>query len=172
MIVNPFPVLKTDRLILRCLHKQDRLAMFEYHSNKGNFPFVAMPIYQDISEVDAYIERLLQGVMDQKWLVWAITYKTELIGTISLWNFNEARDRAEFGYGIFPAFREKGFMKEAIKACESFGKDILNLSSIEAYTGSVNKPSKGLLEALDYVFNETIVESGVSMDIYKKSLSH
>ncbi len=60
---TPFPILETDRLILRQLETVDKEAIFDYQSNKENFVHVEMPVYKNVSEAEAYIEK------NEKWSV-------------------------------------------------------------------------------------------------------
>lgn len=163
-----FPVLQTDRLLLRRLTDEDKEALFIYQSNKDNFPYVSMPVYQDISEVDAYLKKMDAGIEEGKWLLWGISIGDELIGTISLWNFNQARTQAELGFGLFPIYRQQGFMKEAITCLENYGFETLKLEAIEAYTNVVNPDSNGLMQFLGYRLVKTIEEYGEKLNVYRK----
>ncbi|MBU3143626.1 GNAT family N-acetyltransferase [Clostridium sp. CF012] len=45
-----------------------------------------------------------EGIDNNKWIIWAIQQKNrkKVIGTICIWNINEAEGCGELGYGIIP----------------------------------------------------------------------
>jgi ribosomal-protein-alanine N-acetyltransferase len=72
--------------------------------------------------------------------------KSQLIGSISLWNFSKDGTSAEVGYDLSPNFQNKGIMTEALQKVIEYGKNQLNLFYIEAYTHKENMNSIKLLE--------------------------
>lgn len=158
---TPFPVLETERLTLRQLNADDDKALFDYQSNKDNFVHVEMPVYKDIEEAKAYIEKMNGGVAENKWIVWGICSKetAELVGTISIWNLDSKENKGELGYGIFPSHRRRGFMKEALSAVVEFGFVEMRLETIEAYTSHYNQTSIDFLDKMGFGFIETIEDS-------------
>ncbi|MTI46319.1 GNAT family N-acetyltransferase [Sporosalibacterium faouarense] len=150
---NPFPILKTDRLLLRQLKNEDDIAIFEYQSNKDNFKFVDMPVYKNIKEAQNYIEKMNSGVRDDKWIIWAIADATtdKALGTISIWNILKEQSKAELGYGLFPGNVGKGIMSEALKKVVEYGINVMGLETIEAYTNIENNKSKCLLKRNNFI---------------------
>jgi len=172
---KPFPVLITERLILKELQTFHIDALYGYHSNAENFKFVQMNVHLSREETKAYIQKMNDGVKQNKWIIWAICLREtdEIIGTISIWNLNEERNSGELGYGIFPDFRRNGFMREALDAVVSHAFDNLSLELVEAYTGEDNIPSIQFLESTAFQYVETIIDdysNGERMKIYR--LSH
>lgn len=53
----------------------------------------------------------------------------KVIGTISIWNINLEQRNAELGYGITPAYQNKGLMKEALLSVADYGFNVMNLSN-------------------------------------------
>jgi len=171
---TPFPIIKTERLVLRQLKQEDAALLYDYMSNKEHFPYVEMPIYTQISQAENYIEKMNQGVQKNQWIIWAITLNDTIIGTLSIWNCNSETLTAELGYGLFPSFRGKGYMNEALVAGQKYAFDTMNLKTIEAYTSVDNKSSRNLLEKLSFEYTETIEDEYQDMKlmaIYKKNKS-
>lgn len=130
-----------------------------------------MPVYTDISEAKGYIEKMNKGVSQSKWIIWAICLEDEnnIIGTISIWNINHEKESAELGYGIYPKYRNNGYMKEALELVIDYGFNEMDLKLIEVYTSHDNKPSINLLEKMNFKFFNTIKDdysNGALMDIY------
>jgi len=157
MIINfePFPVLKTERLTLSSLNYKHEQAIFDYQSNKENFPLVNMPIYKSIDDAKNYIIKMKSGLDQKKWINWAICYNDEIIGTISIWNLDHNGNKAELGYGIFPKYRRKGYMKEALLRVLDFAFKDMKLDVVEAYTSPLNEPSIKFLEASNFTLIKT-----------------
>ncbi len=54
---TPFPTFTSDRLIMRQLNLEDANSIFNYQSDKNNFPHVEMTIYQHIDEAIQYMHK-------------------------------------------------------------------------------------------------------------------
>lgn len=168
---NPFPTLRTDRLLLRQLEMNDDKLIFEYQSNKENFKFVDMPIYTSIQEAQNYIIKMNAGVENNKWLIWAIadSNTNTILGTISIWNISKEQSKAELGYGLFLGNLGKGIMSEALKKVVEYGFNNMGLKTIEAYTSVINKKSIALLEKNNFtkksLFIETETSTGEPMEM-------
>lgn len=157
---SPFPMMETARLQLKQMTETDSRAIFAYQSNKENFPFVDMPVYKDMSQASAYIQKMNAGVADNRWIIWGIYLKDSgaMVGTISIWNLSHETDTAEVGYNLFPAHRGNGYMAEALPAVCTFAFDVMALATFEAYTNKQNAPSIHLLKKSDFTYVKTITE--------------
>ena len=167
---KPFPRLTTKRLILRKLRKSDIPLIYNYQSNNGNFPYVNMETYREIKQAQMYVSRMNEGIAESRWLIWAIALQEtkEIIGTISIWNFNHQENKAELGYGLYPGNQSKGYMTEALcKAC-NYAFKVIGLSKVEAYTNVLNIKSLKLLERCDFTYVKTVTEQGTNMAVYEK----
>lgn len=147
---NPFPTLRTDRLLLRQLEMNDDKLIFEYRSNKENFKFVDMPVYTSIEDAQNYITKMNTGVEKNKRIIWAIAdlRTNAILGTISIWNISNKQSKAELGYELFPGNLGKDIMSEALKKIVEYGFNNMGLKTIEAYTNAMNKKSIALLEKI------------------------
>lgn len=177
---STFPTLKTNRLFLRKLELHDDELIFEYRSNKENFPFVDMPVYTTIAEAQSFIKKMNTGLENNKWLVWAIAdLKTDkILGTISIWNISLEESKAELGFGLFPGNLGKGFMSEALRKIVEYGFVTMGLRVIEAYTNKVNMKSRTLLERNNFFKVASIIDPETSsglpteMVIYQRKFEY
>jgi len=172
MKFNPFPEIASSRLILRKLCDDHIEALHNYFSSKENFEFVEMNVQQNLDETSQYVKKMNAGVEQDKWIIWAICLQesNEIIGTISLWNFNEEKTQAELGYGIFPQFRQSGYMLEALNLVIGYSFNILKLETVEAYTSVDNPPSNALLKKMEFEYVKTFEDeysNNKSMNVYK-----
>ncbi len=149
---TPFPILTTERLILRCLEVSDDQQLFKLRSNKRVNKYVVRTIQKNIKEIRAFISKINNGINNNEWIYWVITLKEspKLIGTICLWNFSEEKSVAELGYELDPAFQRKGIMSEALKKIIEFGFQEIELDAIEAYTHKNNNNSTKLLQKYNF----------------------
>ncbi|WP_214483176.1 GNAT family N-acetyltransferase [Bacillus sp. SM2101] len=173
IIFNPFPTLRTNRLLLRKLELSDSDLIFQFQSKKENFKYVDMPVYKSHKEAPNYIHRMNKGVENNKWIIWAIAdvFTNKILGTITIWNISMNQSKAEVGYVLFPENVGKGIMTEALNKVIEYGFNDMKLKSIEAFTSSLNGRSIALLEKNKFYkvssfSEETSNGESVEMDIY------
>lgn len=146
-IFTPFPVLKTQRLILRAITLTDAEALFSMRSNPQMHLYTDTKMDESIEETKSYIEKMNAGVKANRWLIWAIEEKAtgRVIGSISIWNLDAEKNTAELGYGLNPEFQGHGYMQEALQCVVDYGLKTMKLTILEAYTEAENTASSSLL---------------------------
>lgn len=159
MKFNPFPVIKTKRLLLRKIEESDCAEILFLRSDPTVNKFIERPENrQTKNRTDAikFIKELHEGIENNKTISWGITLKgnDKIIGTICLWNFSKNKKTAEVGYDLNPIFQRKGIMNEALKQIVEFGFVQLHLNKIEAFTHSENENSVNLLKKNGFYFDE------------------
>jgi len=144
---TPFPVITTQRLILRRLTIKDVKDVMMIRSDEHVNKFIDRPKSIDLNEAKKFIEKIDNGINTNDWVYWAITLKDDdiLIGTICLWNISVANDSAEIGYELLPTFQGKGIMQEAIPKIIEYGFNEMKLELITAFTHPGNNRSTSLL---------------------------
>lgn len=165
---SPFPNLYTNRLRLRQMQIDDKEAIFALRSDKNVSEFIDRPMATSIDDALEYIKMINDGIEQNKWILWAITYKDsdDLIGTICLWNFSMEQSKGEIGYELSPTFQGKGIMQEAIRAVLEFGFEDLNLQYIKGIVNEKNEKSIQLLEKNQFVKSEKIDQEKSNSIIY------
>lgn len=159
MKFNPFPELKTERLILRKIKQSDHDMILFLRSDKTVNKFIDRPENRKTkNKTDAikFIKEINEALKNNKSISWGITLKNnpKIVGTICLWNFSNDRKIAEIGYDLNPEYQRKGIMNEALKSVINFGFNKLSLNKIEAFTHKDNKSSIRLLENNRFLFIE------------------
>ncbi|MES2288014.1 MAG: GNAT family N-acetyltransferase [Bacteroidota bacterium] len=144
---TPFPILKTDRLILRQIEATDDLDIFSHRSDDKVNTYLEDFRHSSIEQTQAFIDRIQKETADNKTILWVITQKgsNKFIGTICLWNISKNEYKAETGYTLAPEFHRMGYMNEAIVKAIDFGFNKMKLKTIEAYTHENNENSIKLL---------------------------
>ena len=168
---TPFPIIKTNRLVLRQLTEIDAENVYALRTNKEVIKFIDRPPLRTKGDGLAFVERITNSVKDNTVIYWVITLKgnPNLIGSICLWNFSKDHKVAEVGYELFPEYQNQGIMSEALNVVLDFGFNSARFNTIEAFTHKDNLGSKNLL--LKYGFDEDlgrVDNDNLNNIIYKK----
>lgn len=167
---DPFPQLKTERLVLRSLEAGDIDRLFTLRSDAENRRFLEGPDEQSKDDTLAFIQQVQDGIAQDQWVLWAIqTHEyPDLIGTICLWRFT-GDNTAEVGYELLPDAQGRGYMKEAVDGVVAYGFGSLHLAEIHAFTNARNRASRRLLERCGFALREIIQQVEASKPLYAES---
>ncbi len=154
----PFPVIRTERLLLRAVRDSDLDSLFRMYSN----PLVSE--YDSFCPIKSTGEarQLLASSRDEyrtgKRIPWGIALQSDdlLIGTCSLLNFAEAPKHCEIGCAITPEMWHKGYAVEAMGYAMKYAFDMLGLEMILAYAAPENAASHLMLQRLGFARLKTI----------------
>jgi len=167
---SPFPVLTTDRLILRQVSGSDAEEMFFLRSDHEVMKYIGRPLAISVSEAEELIRKMNDGIANNNDIAWAITLKGDdkLIGYIGFWRTEKEHHLSEIGYALHPHYHRKGLMQEAISAVLEYGFYTMKLHSIQGNVDPLNEASIKLLERNGFVreahFRENYYFKGVFLD--------
>lgn len=149
---SPFPVLTSQRLIMRQLKMEDEKEIYALRSDERVNRFIDRKRATSIGDARKFITTISNVIANNEGLYWAITLKgnDRLIGTVSFWNISREDYRGETGYELDPAFQGQGIMQEALKVVLKFGFDKLGFRKIVAIPSVENLPSIRLLQKLNF----------------------
>lgn len=175
-VTDPFPVLTTERLVLRCIRLSDAPAIFRIRSDEKVMKHIGRPRAEAFEDAVALIERILTDQRENNGINWAITFHNDdtVIGTIGFYRLKKEHFRGEVGYALHSAHWRKGIMREALKAVEQCGFEHFGFHSIEACTDPLNEASNALLLSSGYMreglFKENYFWNGRFLDsaVYSK----
>ncbi len=143
---TPFPILKTDRLILRQLLISDDKELFALRSNEKVNKYLDRTPNKIIEDSQIFIETILKNQL----IYWAITMNNQLIGTICLFGFEDSSGKAEIGFELLPDFQGKGIMYEATSKVIEYSFEMIQLNLLEGFVHKENQPSRKLLKKLNF----------------------
>ncbi len=148
MNFSPFPLLESERLLLRSLSENDKEAVFFLRTDKTVNKFIDRNKPTNTEKALDFIKDIQARVDRGESIYWAISLKDkpELIGTICLHNFSVEDNNAELGYEMNPAFHKQGLMTEALNCVKAYAFEQIGLKSLEAFTQKNNADSVRLLE--------------------------
>lgn len=171
-----FPILETNRLVLRQIIIEDAKEMFALRSNPEIMKYIPREMPKTIEDAIKHIE-FMQGLLESgECINWAICLKEDqkLIGNIGYFRMQPENHRAEVGYMLNTDFHGKGIMQEALERIIEYGFNTIKLHSIEAVTDPENFASWKLLEKNGFIreghFKEDCFFQGKYLDSYVYSL--
>ena len=146
--IKEFPVLTTDRLVLREHSMADATILFKLRTNEEVMRFIHRERPRAIEDVEALINTINEGFKKKQTIAWVIALKEnpdQLIGSIGYWRSDFVNHRAEIGYMLHPDYSRKGIVSEALKAIIKFGFEEIKLHSIMANVAPDNDGSRQIL---------------------------
>lgn len=173
---DPYPVLTTQRLVLRKLRESDAEEVLYLRSHKDIMQFIPRPPLKDREDAKTFIRGNLELIHRNEAINWAITFKEEdkVIGFIGLFNIQKENFRCEVGYLLHDGLQGKNIMTEALTAVLDYGFRTLKLHSVEALIDPANIASAKLLEknnfTKDAYLKENLFYEGRFMDTIIYSL--
>jgi ribosomal-protein-alanine N-acetyltransferase len=170
MIEDPktFPILKTERLILRKLSRNDSEEILQLRSNAEINKFLDRKPCKTLDDALNFIDGIIENESDGLFY-WAITKTGEdkLIGTICLFDFSGDLKKSEIGYELLTEYSGRGIMIEAAKKVIGYAFETLGLKMIDALTHKHNRNSTKLLQKLNFKELEDVVEDNPNLILFR-----
>ena len=159
--LTEFPVLETDRLVLRQVTDGDTDAVFLMMADPRVTRFLGRAPYLLPEEAARRVQMFESEFQARTGLGWAVTQRGggQFMGICRYTRFSPFHARAEIGYLLRPEWWGQGFMPEAVSAALDFGFTKLGLHSVEANIDPENAQSRRLLEKLGFVQEALFRES-------------
>lgn len=167
---TPFPVIETERLILREIVDEDLPEIFYQRSDPEMMKYVDRTPAQSLDDARKFMGRVIAAQQANEGITWGITLKNEpkLIGNIGIWRIDKEHHRGEIGYVLHSEHQSKGYAAEALKAVINYGFSVMKLHSLEANVNPLNSASIKLLEKNNFVkeahFKENYYFNGRYLD--------
>lgn len=145
---SPFPVLTSERLILRKVELSDDKEIFFHRSDKAMNQYVDRPCAETIEDAREWIRKIDGFAANNASIFWGIALKDSepLIGGFCFWNLSRENDLAEIGFSLHPEHWGKGLMQEALTAALQYGVEVMQLKTIASYTNPENVNAIKLLK--------------------------
>ncbi len=169
-MLNPdfssFPILTTQRLVLRRFTDADTADLFEMRSDANVMQYIGRPLCKTLDDALRLIKVIDDLLAANNGITWCICLKDDpkFIGSIGFWRIEKENHRAEIGYLLNPAYQGQGLMQEAVQRVIDFGFNELNFHSIQANVSPHNKASIKLLECNNFIregyFKESYYHNG------------
>lgn len=153
-----FPVIETERLILRPLVVDDSESLMGIFSDPEVMRYWNTAPWATMQDSLDFINESKESMKRQESLVLGICLKPkdELVGKCLLFSYDKESKRAEIGFGLGRFFWGKGYIGEAGEALIQYGFDSLRLRRIEAEIDPDNQSSAKALEKLGFSQEELL----------------
>ncbi|MFW9980067.1 MAG: GNAT family N-acetyltransferase [Candidatus Thorarchaeota archaeon] len=171
-----FPIIETERLILRQLLERDTE---QWHHNLSDYDvagLIGMEPLQNAADTNEIIVSFSNRYEKDTGMAWAITLKDTdaFIGTCSYESIDKHNFSGEIGYDLLKEFWGHGYMTESLRPVIMYGFVSYKLNRVEAHTAAINHASRRLLErlgfSLDGISRESIFLRGEFQDYCLYSL--
>lgn len=169
---QPFPILETERLVLRQITVADADDLFAIFSDEQTMEYWSCRPYTSVSQASMLIESLEETIRQETGIHWAITLRSEnrLIGRCGFNEWRKQHRRGEISYIIARNAWGKGTVSEALRVMLDYGFKEMNLHSVEAGVTPGNEGSTRLLERLGFRLEGHLRESYLAEDRFVDSL--
>lgn len=113
-----FPVLETNRLLLRELTSDDVHDVFACFSNAHVTRYYGQEPFEQVGQAQALIDFFSASYIEKRGIRWGIERKETggLIGTIGFNLLSPKHRRAELGYEVHPDYWRMGYTSEAVRS--------------------------------------------------------
>lgn len=171
-----FPILETERLLLREIVIEDAQSIYDCFSNHNVTRYYGQDTLTNIEEAMQFIDFFSKNYKEKRGIRWGIQIKGEkgIIGTIGFNAWSLKHRRAEIGYELHPDYWRKGYAREAILEVISYGFKELNLTRIGAVVFIENEASNELLKKLGFekegLLRKYMYQNGKAHDTYIYSI--
>ncbi len=170
-----FPLIKTERLLLRQFTDNDLENVFAGLSNPNVVRYygVSYTSLEDTKLQIKYFADLEQNDTGIWWAICAANNQT-FYGAIGLNNLLKQHRKAEIGFWLLPDFWGTGIMSEAIPLVCDYGFSHFGLHRIEAMVETKNINSKNIMEKMQFTHEGTMKDAEIknaafiSLDLYAK----
>ena len=144
---SAFPVLITDRIILRELRNEDAADLLVFRGDPEEQRFNSEPL-KTLEQSVALIEEVRGEYAAETAVPWALTLKSSglVVGLFGYRNWDRFHRRADIGYDLARHLWGQGLATEALTAAIQFGFSGMELNRIEAQTIADNDRSVRLLD--------------------------
>lgn len=152
-MIEPFPILTTDRLTLRPLLLSDAPSVLALRSDAEINQYLDRKPSKTLDDAVNFINAVTENIHNKQSFYWAITQTDNgtFVGTICVFNGTNDGATCEIGFELLRDFQGKGIMQEAANRVVALVTDTLPVSTVEAFTHVDNQRSIQLLEKLGFL---------------------
>jgi ribosomal-protein-alanine N-acetyltransferase len=173
--VTAFPIIKTDRLLLRQFVENDIENVFKGLSHPDIIKYygVSYQTLEATKEQMNFFTNLEKNGTGVWWAVCSADNK-KFYGAGGLNSLSKEHKKAEIGFWLIPDYWGQGIMTEALPLICDYGFNNLGLHRIEGLVETENRNCKSAMAKLDFQYEGTMKECEIkneqfiSLDIYAK----
>jgi ribosomal-protein-alanine N-acetyltransferase len=157
--MTDFPVLQTERLVLREIVHADTPALLGIHGNSAAMRFMFCDPMRDLEESHAWIGRFASECRSPAPAFrWGMQRKSDgaFIGTCGMYDWVPGWQRSSVGYALASFAWGLGYMREALSAVLGWMLGPMRVNRIGAEIHPTNQPSLRLARGLGFEVEGTL----------------
>lgn len=159
-------LLSTPRLLLRPFQESDAQDMYDNWANDAHVTrYLTWIPHESVVFTQQLLKDWCAAYVDPHVYNWAITWKDELIGNISVVYLDDSHESASVGYCLGTKYWNQGFMTEALTAVVRFLFSQVGLHRIELCHAAQNPASGKVAQKCGFHYE------GTKRECFKKALS-
>lgn len=154
--MNEFPILQSERLLLREFRLGDAQAVFDSFSQEAVTRYINRGPMQSIQEAEELVN-IRASLFDRRiGIRWAIEMRENpdyVIGSCGCYKLDKSNRSIEIGYDLHPEYWRRRIMTEALRTAIDFAYSqgfFFTLNRIQALTYVDHKASIGLLRKFSF----------------------
>jgi ribosomal-protein-alanine N-acetyltransferase len=161
-VLRAFPVLETERLLLRETTMNDARAILNVFTDEEVTRYYNVSPFTDIEQARQVVAGRRRRFESGQGIRWAIARKedNQVIGSCGYTNWVAEWRKAEIGYELGRPHWGHGIMTEALREIIRFGFQRMNLNRIEAMVMPPNTASANVLIKLGFMEEGLLREVG------------
>lgn len=144
LLFNEFPVLESDKVVLKKITEADIDELYEIYSNEKVFEYCGIIPKKNKETVKNMIKHFERDFNKKDRVKWGI-YSGELLGIVEAFNFNQKVDMVTIGYFLSEKNWNKGVASEAVKVLVKYLFEVVDVNRIHAEVMPQNENSKKVL---------------------------
>lgn len=146
MTEKEFPVLHTDRLIMRQVTQADAPVVLAGYGNPDIYKHMGVS-YHSLEEVQAQLEwyKTLFSTNAGLWWGFCLADTGQMIGNGGFHRWDQKHHTTEVGYWLLPDFHRQGYGTEVLGKMTEYAYQVMNVHRVEAVVEMENTSSSRLL---------------------------
>jgi ribosomal-protein-alanine N-acetyltransferase len=146
-----FPIIATERLLLRRVSNDDADSLFECYSDPAVMKYLSTPL-ENRDAVQGIVDDYRDGFSEGNSLIWTLEVRNSGIfaGSAGFEEFSFLDGKADLGFSLHQSQQGKGYMTEALKEIIIYGFTRMSINRIQTTVLPENASSLKLLETLGF----------------------
>lgn len=151
-MLKEFPILQSERLLLRELKIEDACDILSFFSDFDAMKYYGIDMYKNLEDSKAAIKFYRKGFKNRWIIKWAIVKGDpgKVIGFCGYHSWSKGDYRAEISYILSKDYWRMGIMREALSIIIPFGFCEMNLNRIDAVIHVENTTSMELIKGFGF----------------------
>jgi ribosomal-protein-alanine N-acetyltransferase len=163
-----FPVLYTDRFVLRKMDESDANEVFAYFSDDEVTRYYDLESFTEVDQAVQVINRWAERFDKNEGYRWGIADRetNKIIGSCGYHSWEKEHFKAEIGFELNRSHWRKGVMTEVLSPILEFGFAQMGLNRIEAFYDPDNTASKLCLEKAGFIYEGVLRQAAYEKGVF------